>query len=160
MLQLPMYKRPVFRFQLTSRQLTNPNTTTCKPHTINSPAYRLRPALRTANRPQVIVESPHAFMFPGGMRNMSDKQQPQQQQQQQPRQVSRQLVKGRLQPPSKPTFTKSYTVARASIHEVTVRHPSEGQTTQGPVEISSAATAQPFVDPAVLERHRRIGGPT
>lgn len=28
-----------------------------------------------------------------------------------------------------------------------------------PVEISSAAVAQPFVDPAVLERRRRISGP-
>ncbi|KAI1459549.1 hypothetical protein F4805DRAFT_455713 [Annulohypoxylon moriforme] len=101
---------------------------------------------------------------------MSDKQEQKLQQQQQeehqhpssqlPRQLRRKLVKGRLQQPSKPPSTKSYTVAPASIKEVAVRRPSEGRMTQGPVEISSAATAQPFVDPAVLERHRRIGGPT
>ncbi|KAI0882154.1 uncharacterized protein GGS22DRAFT_48487 [Annulohypoxylon maeteangense] len=96
---------------------------------------------------------------------MSDKQQPKQQQQQQqqpqqPRQLRRELVKGRLRPPSKPASNTSYTLAPASIKEVTVRRPSERHSTQSPIEISSAATAQPFVDPAVLERHRRIGGPT
>ncbi|KAI1205379.1 uncharacterized protein F4807DRAFT_464669 [Annulohypoxylon truncatum] len=106
---------------------------------------------------------------------MSDKQQQQQQQQQQqppqqqqqqpppqqePRQLRRELVKGRLQPPLKPPSGKSYSVAPASTGEVTVRRPSEGWITQSPVEISSAATAQPFINPAVLERHRRIGGPT
>ncbi|KAI0895852.1 hypothetical protein F4806DRAFT_496758 [Annulohypoxylon nitens] len=80
--------------------------------------------------------------------------------QQEPRQLRRELVKGRLQPPSKSPSSKSYTVAPPSIKEVTVRSPRDGQVIQSPVEISSAATAQPFVDPAVLERHRRIGGPT
>ncbi|KAI1099948.1 hypothetical protein F4804DRAFT_63898 [Jackrogersella minutella] len=82
-----------------------------------------------------------------------------QHQQQQSRQGHRELVKGRLRPPSKPPSTKSYTVAPTSINEVTVRHHTERQVAQGPVEISSAATAQPFVDPAILERHRRDDGP-
>ncbi|KAI4864964.1 hypothetical protein F4820DRAFT_421770 [Hypoxylon rubiginosum] len=96
---------------------------------------------------------------------MSSKQQQQQRQQQQRQQqeshqVHRKLVKGRLRPPSKPASCKSYIVAPASINEVIVRSPADRQTTRAPIEVSSAAVAQPFVDPAVLERHRRIGGPT
>ncbi|KAI8959694.1 hypothetical protein F5Y11DRAFT_350268 [Daldinia sp. FL1419] len=74
--------------------------------------------------------------------------------------MHRELVKGRLRPPSKPPSTKSYTVAPASINEVMVRKQSERQITQGPVEISSAATAQPFLDPAILERRNRNSGMT
>ncbi|KAI1397009.1 hypothetical protein F4819DRAFT_490965 [Hypoxylon fuscum] len=83
----------------------------------------------------------------------------QQQQQQQSGQMRRPLIKGRLQPPSKPPSCKSYTVAPASINEVIVRPPDDRQVNRDPVEISSAAVAQPFVDPAVLERRRRISGP-
>ncbi|KAI1656929.1 hypothetical protein F4813DRAFT_390271 [Daldinia decipiens] len=57
--------------------------------------------------------------------------------------VHRELVKGKLRPPLKPPLTKSYTVPPASINEVVVRKPSERQVNHGPVEISSAATAQP-----------------
>ncbi|OTA99399.1 hypothetical protein M426DRAFT_325157 [Hypoxylon sp. CI-4A] len=78
----------------------------------------------------------------------------------QPRQVSRELIKGKLRPPSKSTSAKSYTVAPASINEVTVRQASERTAIRDPIEISSAATPQPFVDPAVLDRRRRIGGPS
>ncbi|KAI1774710.1 hypothetical protein F4818DRAFT_70637 [Hypoxylon cercidicola] len=83
-----------------------------------------------------------------------------QQQQREPRQAHRELIKGRLRPPSKPASCKSYTVAPASIDEVIVRPPADRLSTRGAVEVSSAAVAQPFVDPAVLEHHRRIGGPT
>ncbi|KAK6949432.1 hypothetical protein Daesc_009511 [Daldinia eschscholtzii] len=72
----------------------------------------------------------------------------------------RELVKGKLQPPSKPPSTKSYTVTSASINEVIVRKPSERKVNQDPVEISSAATAQPFLDPTILERRRRNSGMT
>ncbi|KAI1408971.1 hypothetical protein F5Y13DRAFT_203960 [Hypoxylon sp. FL1857] len=78
--------------------------------------------------------------------------------QQQPCQVRRELVKGRLRPPSKPASTKSYTVSPALSNEVMVRQPAERQAIQAPVEISSAATAQPFVDPTVLDQHRRTNG--
>ncbi|KAI0837519.1 hypothetical protein F5Y06DRAFT_297375 [Hypoxylon sp. FL0890] len=78
--------------------------------------------------------------------------------QQQPCQVRREPVKGKLRPPSKPPSTKSYTVSPALSNEVMVRPPAERLATRAPVEISSAATAQPFVDPAVLDRHRRTNG--
>ncbi|KAI1392773.1 uncharacterized protein F4822DRAFT_140266 [Hypoxylon trugodes] len=71
----------------------------------------------------------------------------------------RELFEGRLQPPSKPPSAKSYTIAPASINEVVVRRQNERQAARDPVEISSAATAQPFVDPAVLEHRRRISDP-
>ncbi|KAI1378686.1 hypothetical protein F4677DRAFT_375094 [Hypoxylon crocopeplum] len=83
-----------------------------------------------------------------------------QEQRQKPRQERRELVKGKLRPPSKPPSFKSYTVAPASINEVIVRPPADRRTAQGPVEISSAATPQPFVDPAALGRHRCTSGPT
>ncbi|KAH9993283.1 hypothetical protein F4779DRAFT_623517 [Xylariaceae sp. FL0662B] len=80
------------------------------------------------------------------------------QQQQPSRPVRRGPVKLNLRSPTKPPLCKSYTVTPASINEVTVR--TDGQTIRTPVEISSAAVAQPFVDPAVLERRRRSGGTT
>ncbi|KAL7620348.1 hypothetical protein AAE478_009342 [Parahypoxylon ruwenzoriense] len=86
-------------------------------------------------------------------------QQPREQQPEPPRQIPRELIKGRLRPPSKPPTCKSYTVSRASINEVTVRSPTDKRAIRVPVEISSAAVAQPFVDPAVLERRRRLSGP-
>ncbi|OTA64148.1 hypothetical protein K449DRAFT_432673 [Hypoxylon sp. EC38] len=77
---------------------------------------------------------------------------------QQPCQVRRELIKGKLRPPSKPASTKSYTVSPALSTEVMVRQPAERQAIQAPIEISSAATAQPFVDPAVLEHQRHTNG--
>ncbi|KAI6088137.1 hypothetical protein F4821DRAFT_258309 [Hypoxylon rubiginosum] len=87
----------------------------------------------------------------------SKEQQPQLQESQQ---VHRKLVKGRLRPPSKPASCKSYTVSPASINEVIVRSPVDREAIRAPIEVSSGAVAQPFVDPAVLEHRRRIGGPT
>ncbi|KAI2604695.1 hypothetical protein GGR54DRAFT_450844 [Hypoxylon sp. NC1633] len=72
----------------------------------------------------------------------------------------RELIKGKLRPPAKPPSTKSYTIAPASINEVIVRPPTKPRDVRDPVEISSAATAQPFVDPAVLSRRRRNNDPT
>lgn len=42
-----------------------------------------------------------------------------------PSPIRRELVKGKLQPPSQPPLRKSYTVTPTSINEVTVRHPSD-----------------------------------
>ncbi|KAI1081918.1 hypothetical protein F5B20DRAFT_38449 [Whalleya microplaca] len=64
-------------------------------------------------------------------------------------------IKLTLRSPTKPALCTSYTVTPASITEVTVRIPP---IIRAPVEISSAAVAQPFVDPVVLERRNRSSG--
>ncbi|KAI1766696.1 hypothetical protein GGR53DRAFT_464192 [Hypoxylon sp. FL1150] len=89
---------------------------------------------------------------------MSSEERKPQQQESQP--VHRELIKGRLRPPSRSASCKSYTVSPASINEVIVRSPADRQAIRAPIEVSSGAVAQPFVDPAVLEHRRRIGGPT
>ncbi|KAI2603883.1 uncharacterized protein GGS25DRAFT_525157 [Hypoxylon fragiforme] len=72
-----------------------------------------------------------------------------------PSPIRRELVKGKLQPPSQPPLRKSYTVTPTSINEVTVRHPSDKRVIQDPIEFSSVATAQPFVNPTVIVDRRR-----
>ncbi|KAI1425135.1 hypothetical protein F5Y12DRAFT_714606 [Xylaria sp. FL1777] len=65
----------------------------------------------------------------------------------------RSLFKGTLSPLCARQAHKSYTLARASISEVSVKDVAEGQaTSRRPIAISSTAVPQPFVDPAVLQR--------
>ncbi|KAI0473680.1 hypothetical protein GGR56DRAFT_676165 [Xylariaceae sp. FL0804] len=74
----------------------------------------------------------------------------------------RQLFAGRLKPPVPPPAPSSYTVSRASPAAgagLSVR--DEGSSSshrrpaaaEEPVAVATRAVAQPFVDPAVLERH-------
>ncbi|KAI1500259.1 hypothetical protein F5X99DRAFT_410251 [Biscogniauxia marginata] len=69
-------------------------------------------------------------------------------------QTSRVLFKGKLRAPVKPPSPRSYTLGPAPITEITVRTRADKRTTQDPMPISSTAVAQPFVDPAVLERRK------
>ncbi|KAI1360950.1 hypothetical protein F5Y08DRAFT_35379 [Xylaria arbuscula] len=66
----------------------------------------------------------------------------------------RRLFKGSLSPPCAQPAHKSYTQTPATISEVYIKDPSKKQATSpSPIAISSMAVPQPFVDPAVLQRH-------
>ncbi|KAI1251361.1 hypothetical protein MGN70_005929 [Eutypa lata] len=69
----------------------------------------------------------------------------------------RALVKGPLKPPATKNSgsLKSYTVTPATSGEVTIRKQADRKRPSEPVEISSTAVPQPFVDPGVLERRGR-----
>ncbi|RYP91291.1 hypothetical protein DL770_002609 [Monosporascus sp. CRB-9-2] len=68
----------------------------------------------------------------------------------------RALVKGALKSPAtkRPEHLKSYTLPPKTNGEVTIRKATDRKRRPEPVEISSTAVPQPFVDPAVLERER------
>ncbi|RYP77243.1 hypothetical protein DL771_001292 [Monosporascus sp. 5C6A] len=72
----------------------------------------------------------------------------------------RALVKGALKSPAtkRPEHLKSYTLPPKTKGEVTIRKAANRKRRRvvvaEPVEISSTAVPQPFVDPAVLERGR------
>ncbi|ORY55437.1 uncharacterized protein BCR38DRAFT_491069 [Pseudomassariella vexata] len=65
------------------------------------------------------------------------------------------LVEGSLKPSKKSASQTSYTLPHPARNEVTFKRPSATQKSREPTEISSVAVAQPFVDPAVLERRAR-----
>ncbi|KAI8626730.1 hypothetical protein F5Y19DRAFT_478217 [Xylariaceae sp. FL1651] len=76
-----------------------------------------------------------------------------------PQASSRKLFKGTLSLPCIQPTRKSYTVAPASISEVSIKDPAGNPAVRRqPIAISSTAVAQPFVDPAVLQR--RLHDPT
>ncbi|KAI0402834.1 hypothetical protein F4802DRAFT_334724 [Xylaria palmicola] len=67
---------------------------------------------------------------------------------------ARPLFRGTLRPPPAQPAPRSYTLAPASISEVVIKDPAQKQATgRHSIAISSTAVPQPFVDPAVLQRH-------